>query len=133
MSSEADAFLIAEQLPPLFLHGQDRAIVACLPFGVSLRVPGECGARSTFSEVADSSLARPQHLDFVTSIAFHPKDDRFFLSGSLDCKLRLWNVSRRSFGSRSSVADHTSRSSLADPREACTCESVSSRLISAAV
>lgn len=33
-----------------------------------------------------------QHLDFVTSIAFHPKDDRFFLSGSLDCKLRLWNV-----------------------------------------
>ncbi|CEQ41043.1 SPOSA6832_02722 [Sporobolomyces salmonicolor] len=32
-----------------------------------------------------------QHLDFVTSIAFHPKDDRFFLSGSLDCKLRLWN------------------------------------------
>ncbi|GAA5836381.1 hypothetical protein JCM11251_001477 [Rhodosporidiobolus azoricus] len=33
-----------------------------------------------------------QHLDFVTSIAFHPKDDRFFLSGSLDCKLRLWNI-----------------------------------------
>ncbi|SCZ97886.1 BZ3500_MvSof-1268-A1-R1_Chr3-3g06434 [Microbotryum saponariae] len=33
-----------------------------------------------------------QHLDFVTSIAFHPKDDRYFLSGSLDCKLRLWDV-----------------------------------------
>ncbi|OZJ02180.1 hypothetical protein BZG36_04324 [Bifiguratus adelaidae] len=33
-----------------------------------------------------------QHLDFVTAVAFHPKDDRFFLSGSLDCKLRLWNV-----------------------------------------
>ncbi|GAA5853934.1 hypothetical protein JCM8547_008162 [Rhodosporidiobolus lusitaniae] len=33
-----------------------------------------------------------QHLDFVTSIAFHPKDDRYFLSGSLDCKLRLWNI-----------------------------------------
>ncbi|GEM11318.1 WD repeat protein 44 [Rhodotorula toruloides] len=33
-----------------------------------------------------------QHLDFVTSIAFHPRDDRFFLSGSLDCKLRLWNI-----------------------------------------
>ncbi|KAL1919833.1 uncharacterized protein VTP21DRAFT_1764 [Calcarisporiella thermophila] len=33
-----------------------------------------------------------QHLDFVTSVAFHPKDDRFFLSGSLDCKLRLWNI-----------------------------------------
>ncbi|CAG8715984.1 9858_t:CDS:10 [Rhizophagus irregularis] len=33
-----------------------------------------------------------QHTDFVTAIAFHPKDDRFFLSGSLDCKLRLWNI-----------------------------------------
>ena len=57
-----------------------------------------------------------QHIDFVTAIAFHPKvhahstsilnthikgsiyqcfslqDDRFFLSGSLDGKLRLWNI-----------------------------------------
>ncbi|ORY86191.1 WD40-repeat-containing domain protein [Protomyces lactucae-debilis] len=33
-----------------------------------------------------------QHTDFVTAIAFHPKDDRFFLSGSLDCKLRLWSI-----------------------------------------
>lgn len=33
-----------------------------------------------------------QHLDFATSIAFHPRDDRFFISGSLDCKLRLWNI-----------------------------------------
>ena len=36
-----------------------------------------------------------QHSDFVTSIAFHPKDDRFFLSGSLDCKLRLWNIAEK--------------------------------------
>ncbi|KAG5459995.1 MAG: WD40-repeat-containing domain protein [Olpidium bornovanus] len=33
-----------------------------------------------------------QHPDFVTAITFHPRDDRFFLSGSLDCKLRLWNI-----------------------------------------
>lgn len=33
-----------------------------------------------------------QHSDFVTAIAFHPRDDRFFLSGSLDCKLRLWSI-----------------------------------------
>jgi WD40 repeat protein len=33
-----------------------------------------------------------QHADFVTAIAFHPLDDRFFLSGCLDCKLRLWNI-----------------------------------------
>lgn len=33
-----------------------------------------------------------QHIDFVTAIAFHPRDDRYFLSGSLDSKLRLWNI-----------------------------------------
>ncbi|GAB7347268.1 hypothetical protein MBLNU459_g3358t2 [Dothideomycetes sp. NU459] len=33
-----------------------------------------------------------KHNDFVTSIAFHPRDDRFFLAGSLDSKLRLWSI-----------------------------------------
>ncbi|THC98142.1 hypothetical protein EYZ11_002366 [Aspergillus tanneri] len=33
-----------------------------------------------------------QHSDFVTSIQFHPRDDRFFLAGSLDTKLRLWSI-----------------------------------------
>ncbi|XP_059058556.1 WD repeat-containing protein 44 [Achroia grisella] len=33
-----------------------------------------------------------QHIDFVTAIVFHPRDDRFFLSGSLDGKLRLWDI-----------------------------------------
>ncbi|XP_045496427.1 WD repeat-containing protein 44 isoform X2 [Colias croceus] len=33
-----------------------------------------------------------QHIDFVTAIVFHPRDDRYFLSGSLDGKLRLWNI-----------------------------------------
>ena len=33
-----------------------------------------------------------KHHDFVTSIAFHPGDDRFFLAGSLDAKLRLWSI-----------------------------------------
>jgi WD40 repeat protein len=33
-----------------------------------------------------------QHIDFVTAICFHPRDDRYFLSGSLDGKLRLWNI-----------------------------------------
>ncbi|VDP08921.1 unnamed protein product [Soboliphyme baturini] len=33
-----------------------------------------------------------QHIDFVTAIAFLPKDDRYFLSGSLDGKLRLWHI-----------------------------------------
>lgn len=33
-----------------------------------------------------------QHIDFVTAIVFHPRDERYFLSGSLDGKLRLWNI-----------------------------------------
>ncbi|CAH8508321.1 unnamed protein product [Schistosoma rodhaini] len=32
------------------------------------------------------------HNDTVPTIVFHPKDDRYFLSGSLDGKLRLWNI-----------------------------------------
>lgn len=32
------------------------------------------------------------HHDFVTSVKFHPTDDRFFLSGCLDHKVRLWSI-----------------------------------------
>ncbi|EKD19605.1 WD repeat domain-containing protein [Drepanopeziza brunnea f. sp. 'multigermtubi' MB_m1] len=37
-----------------------------------------------------------KHKDFVTSIAFHPRDDRFFLAGSLDSILRLWSIPDKS-------------------------------------
>lgn len=37
-----------------------------------------------------------KHSDFVPSIAFHPRDDRFFLAGSLDAKLRLWSIPDKS-------------------------------------
>lgn len=40
-------------------------------------------------------LAVFRHLDFVTGVAFHPRDDRFFLSGSLDRRLRLWSIESR--------------------------------------
>lgn len=33
-----------------------------------------------------------KHLDFVTTVQFHPNDDRFFLSGSLDNYVRLWSI-----------------------------------------
>ncbi|KAK3944362.1 WD repeat-containing protein 44 [Diplogelasinospora grovesii] len=33
-----------------------------------------------------------KHKDFVTKLAFHPRDDRFFLAGSLDTMLRLWSI-----------------------------------------
>lgn len=42
-----------------------------------------------------NSLVSFVHGDFVTSACFHPKDDRFFLSGSLDGKLRLWNIAAK--------------------------------------
>ncbi|XP_074604728.1 WD repeat-containing protein 44 [Brevipalpus obovatus] len=32
------------------------------------------------------------HHDFVTTVTFHPQDDRYFLSGSLDGVLRLWDI-----------------------------------------
>ena len=37
-----------------------------------------------------------KHSDFVTSIEVHPRDDRFFLAGSLDQKLRLWSIPDKS-------------------------------------
>lgn len=37
-----------------------------------------------------------KHNDYVTSIQFHPRDDRFFLAGSLDAKLRLWSIPDKS-------------------------------------
>jgi len=33
-----------------------------------------------------------QHIDFVTALAFHPRNDQYFISGSLDGKIRLWNI-----------------------------------------
>ncbi|CAJ0583149.1 unnamed protein product, partial [Mesorhabditis spiculigera] len=41
-------------------------------------------------------------VDFVTCVAFLPKDDRYFLSGSLDGNLVLWHILKRGllFGMR---------------------------------
>lgn len=39
-----------------------------------------------------TSLKTFMHPDFVTSVVFHPTDDRFFVSGSLDHKCRLWSI-----------------------------------------
>ena len=44
----------------------------------------------------DECLCTFKHSDFVPSIRFHPKDDRFFLAGSLDSKLRLWSIPDKS-------------------------------------
>jgi len=46
-----------------------------------------------------------KHSDVVTSVRFHPKDDRFFLAGSLDSKLRLWSIPDKSVAYWVSVAE----------------------------
>ncbi|KKK17735.1 hypothetical protein ARAM_001354 [Aspergillus rambellii] len=46
-----------------------------------------------------------KHSDFVTSIQFHPRDDRFFLAGSLDMKLRLWSIPDKSVAFTVNVSD----------------------------
>ncbi|KAL4904834.1 WD40-repeat-containing domain protein [Aspergillus multicolor] len=46
-----------------------------------------------------------KHSDFVTSIQFHPRDDRFFLAGSLDMKLRLWSIPDKSVAFNVTVPD----------------------------
>lgn len=39
-----------------------------------------------------NSLKTFKHPDFVTSVAFHPTDDRFFVSACLDHKCRIWSI-----------------------------------------
>ncbi|OLN85493.1 putative WD repeat-containing protein C3H5.08c [Colletotrichum chlorophyti] len=46
-----------------------------------------------------------KHKDFVTSIAFHPTDDRFFLAGSLDSILRLWSIPDKSVAYSAQLSD----------------------------
>ncbi|KKA30290.1 hypothetical protein TD95_003870 [Thielaviopsis punctulata] len=46
-----------------------------------------------------------KHSDFVTSISFHPRDDRFFLAGSLDSTLRLWSIPDKAVAFSASTSD----------------------------
>ena len=41
----------------------------------------------------------------MTSIQFHPRDDRFFLAGSLDSKLRLWSIPDRGVACWTQLSD----------------------------
>jgi hypothetical protein len=53
----------------------------------------------------DENLCTFKHSDFVPSIQFHPTDDRFFLAGSLDAKLRLWSIPDKSVAFSTTVSD----------------------------
>lgn len=53
----------------------------------------------------DECLCCFNHSDFVTSVQFHPQDDRFFLAGSLDTKLRLWSIPDKSVAFLATLPD----------------------------
>jgi WD40 repeat protein len=53
----------------------------------------------------DHCLAIFAHPDTPTSIAFHPKDDRFFASGCLDHKMRVWSIVEKSVRHVGEVAE----------------------------
>lgn len=46
-----------------------------------------------------------QNEDFVTTVKFHPNDDRFFLSGSLDNQVRLWSILEKSIAYSKDLGD----------------------------
>lgn len=46
-----------------------------------------------------------QNDDFVTTVKFHPMDDRFFLSGSLDNQVRLWSILEKNIAYNKDLGD----------------------------
>lgn len=60
-------------------------------------------------------LCTLRHSDFVTTIQFHPRDDRYFMSGSLDGKLRLWNIPEKRVSLWNEVAALPSQTSSLTP------------------
>lgn len=67
----------------------------------------------------DENLCTFKHSDFVPSIQFHPKDDRFFLAGSLDAKLRLWSIPDKSVAYSTTVPDMITAVSFTPDGKTC--------------
>jgi uncharacterized C2H2 Zn-finger protein len=67
----------------------------------------------------DENLCVFKHSDFVPSIQFHPTDDRFFLAGSLDTKLRLWSIPDKSVAFTATVPDMITAVSFTPDGKTC--------------
>lgn len=65
------------------------------------------------------NLCTFKHSDFVPSIQFHPRDDRFFLAGSLDQKLRLWSIPDKSVAYWTQVPDMITSVSFTPDGKTC--------------
>lgn len=46
--------------------------------------------------ISPACLQKFKHPDLVSSIEFHPVDDRYFVSGCFDKVLRLWDTTKDS-------------------------------------
>ncbi len=67
----------------------------------------------------EENLCTFKHSDFVPSIQFHPTDDRFFLAGSLDSKLRLWSIPDKSVVFSALVPDMITAASFTPDGKTC--------------
>jgi WD40 repeat protein len=67
----------------------------------------------------DENLCIFKHSDFVPSIQFHPTDDRFFLAGSLDAKLRLWSIPDKNVAFTVTVPDMITAVSFTPDGKTC--------------
>jgi WD40 repeat protein len=67
----------------------------------------------------DENLCIFKHSDFVPSIQFHPTDDRFFLAGSLDAKLRLWSIPDKNVAFSVTVPDMITAVSFTPDGKTC--------------
>ncbi|OAD02567.1 hypothetical protein MUCCIDRAFT_82957 [Mucor lusitanicus CBS 277.49] len=61
-----------------------------LPHEPSIKVFHDAPVRTYVGHTAD--VLDLSWSKAITSVKFHPKDDRFFLSGSFDCRVRLWSI-----------------------------------------
>jgi len=52
------------------------------------------------------SLHQFRHPDGVTSVSFHPNEDRYFLSGGFDKKLRIWNINHGRVAEWAQASNH---------------------------
>lgn len=83
---------------PLFIfHGHEGEVVdlSWSPNSLLLLSASIDGTVRLWTPTRSDCLAVFPHSDIVTSVAFHPRDDRIFISGSFDCRIRLWSIEER--------------------------------------